>query len=364
MKRLLAVAALALPLAACSKAGGASLPSSPAAAAGEAAAVGVKIVKPKADASAALRATGELRARNEASLAPELSGRILRFRADVGDRVRKGDPLVELADATARAQLQQARAGLAAAEAAHDNATSNLKRVKEMAQGDAASPASLDQATIGERQAAAARDQAAAAVALAEVGLSKHTIRAPFDGLVTSRTKSAGEYVANMPPTPVIGLVDVGSIEIRAAVPETVVDLLSPGARLEAAVSPSGKRFEAKVRAIGANVEPGTRTVDVRAEPVGALFKELRPGAIVEVSLSGKSAQVEGVFLPTAVVQRGNAGAFVWTVKGDRLERRDVRVEPLDPGTVRVLSGVTAADLVVAEGGAGLADGAKVRVLQ
>jgi len=182
--------------------------------------------------------------------------------------------------------------------------------------------------------------------------------------VVTSRTRSAGEYVANMPPTPVIGLVDVASVEVRAAVPETVVDLLSVGDELQATVSPSGKPFRARIRAMGAAVEPGTRTVDVRADPVGPPPRELRPGAIVEVALGAKGARAAGVYLPASVIQRDGGAAYVWTVAGERLARRPVQVEPLDPGTVRVVSGLSGADVVVAEAGGALADGARVRVLQ
>jgi RND family efflux transporter MFP subunit len=362
MKPTILLAALAaLPLAACSRTGAAL----PVAAPGDAAeTLGVKTVHPKADAGVVVRANGELRARNEASLAPEVGGRLLRFRADVGDHVRKGDVLFELDDALARIQVQQAKAALAAADAGLRNAASEHRRAKELAHGDAASPAMLDRAEIGELSATAARDQAAAAVAAAETQLAKHSIRAPFDGIVTARTRSAGEYVANMPPTPVIALVDVGSVEIRAAVPESVVDLLAPGATLAVTVSPSGKTIQARIRAIGASVEPGTRTVDVRADPVGPLFRELRPGAIVQVALGGKAATTDGIFLPANVVQKSQAGAYVWTVVADRLQRRDVKVEQLDPGTVRVVSGVTPADVVVAGSAAALADGAKVRVLQ
>jgi RND family efflux transporter MFP subunit len=359
---LLLAALAVLPLAACGKAGGATLPAP--AASSEPAAIGVKTVRAKTDVAQVVRATGELRARNEATLSSEVSGRILRFHADVGDRVRKGDVLVELADSTARIQLQQARAAKAAADAALRNAQNDHKRMKELASGDAAAPASLERAAIAEEQATASRDQAAAAVAGAEDQLAKHVLRAPFDGIVTARTKSAGEYVAMMPPTPVMALVDVASVEVRAAVPETVVDLLSPGAELDATVSPSGKGFKARIRAIGASVDPATRTVDVRAVPAGAHFRELRPGALVELALGGKGAKVEGVFLPADVVQAGDAGAFVWTVESDRLKKRNVQVEKLGPGTVRVVSGVGPGDLVVAEGGGALADGAKVRVLQ
>jgi multidrug efflux pump subunit AcrA (membrane-fusion protein) len=103
--------------------------------------------------------------------------------------------------------------------------------------------------------------------------------------------------------------------------------------------------------------------VDVRADPVGPVPRELRPGAIVQVALRAGGARPAGVFLPAAAVQRDGDRSFVWTVASDQARRREVQVEKLSPGTVRVLSGVAPEDRVVAEGGAALRDGAPVRVL-
>ncbi len=99
--------AATLVVAGCGKAERASLPPAPSA---EATAVGVKVVKPQPDAGAVLRATGELRARHEAVLSAEASGRILRFTVDVGSKVKKGDVLMELDASTPRIQVQQVEA--------------------------------------------------------------------------------------------------------------------------------------------------------------------------------------------------------------------------------------------------------------
>ncbi len=352
-------AALALVLASCGRKDKAQLPTG----AGAPAALGVRAVKPRAGSAEITRATGELRARNEALLSLEASGRIDRVRVDVGSRVRKGDVLVELDASGARIALEQARAARAVAEAALRAARNDHRRIEELARGDAASPAALDRAAAGLEQAQAAARQAAAAATGAEDQLAKQTLRAPFDGVVTQRLKSAGEFVTMMPATPAIGLVDLSTVEVRAAVPETVVDLLRPGAPLDCTVSPSGKPFRARIRSIGAVVEPGTRTVDVRADLVGERTAELRPGAIVEVAL-GQGATADGLFLPADTVQREADHAYVWTVQAEVLRRRPVQVEQLGPGTVRVLSGLGADDVVVAESGAGLAEGARVQVLR
>lgn len=361
LHRLLAFAAGLVLLAGCGRKDKAALPAAPNA---ETAAVGVKVVRPQADAGAVLRATGEVRARHEAVLSAEASGRIARFTVDVGAAVKRGQALMELDASGPRIQLQQARAAVAMADAAHRNAVANLHRVEALAKGDAASAATLESTQIGEQQAAAALQQAEAAVAGAEDQLAKNTIRAPFDGVVTARYKSAGEYVAMMPPTPVLAMVDVATVEIRAAVPETVVDLLAPGAELEGTVSPSQKPFRARVRTIGAAVDAAGRTVDVRADPLGAPLKELRPGALVEVRLGAARAGQAGLFLPAETVQAAGGASFVWAVVSGAAARRPVEVQRLSPGLVRVTAGLTRDDLVVAAGGVGLADGARVRVIE
>jgi RND family efflux transporter MFP subunit len=351
----------AVALAGCAKADRAVLPAAPSP---EAAAVGVKVVKASADGGALLRATGELRARHEALICAEASGRILRFEVDVGSRVHKGDALMELDASAARIQVQQASAARAAAEAGHRSIEADLRRTEELARGEAASAAALERVQLAEQQAAASVQQAAAAVAAAEDQLAKNTVRAPFDGVITARLKSAGEFVSMMPPTQVLAMVDVATVEVRAPVPEAVVDLLAPGDLLDASVSPSGKHFQARVRAIGSAVDAGARTVEVRADPVGPLFKELRPGAIVDVRLGAKAAGAGGVFLPADTVRQEQGRSYVFAVVADLAQRREVKVERISPGTVRVVTGLTSGELVVESGGAGLADGARVRVLE
>lgn len=354
---LLIPAVASLLLVACGGKEKAALPTE----AGPTGVIGVRAVKPKSGEAALTRATAELRARREAVLSPEVSGRIARIVADVGDRVRKGDALVELSSSAAALGVEQAKAAKLMADAGFKAAETEQKRTLELAQGDAAPQALVDRVATGLEQARAGLQQATVAVALAEDFYGKHFLRAPFDGIVTARTKSAGEFVAMMPPTPVISLVDVGSIELRVAVPETIVDILKPGAELDGTLSPSGKPFRARVRVVGTVVEPGTRSVDVRADVIGKLPPEARPGAIAELTLGDKGA-VAGLFLPSDAIHGDGAETFVFAVEGDKLRRRKVQVERLNPGQVRILAGIGADELIVTEGAAGLSDGATVRV--
>lgn len=355
----LAAVAASLLLAACHGEKKASLPTGTS----QTGVVGVRAVKPKPGETALTRATAALQARRDAVLSPEVSGRIARTLVDVGDRVRKGQVLLELSSSGAALGVEQARAAKAMADAGLKNAETEHKRTLELAQGDAAPQALVDRVSIALEQARAGHLQATVAVEQAQDHYAKHFVRAPFDGVITARHKSAGEFVTSMPATPVYSIVDVDSVEIRVPVPETIVDLLKVGAEMEGALSPSGKPFAARVRVVGSVVEPGTRTVDVRADVVGKLPAEARPGAIAELTLGAKGA-VAGLFLPADAVRGEGAETFVFTVEGDKLRRRKVEVERLNPGQVRIRSGLGADELVVVEGAAGLSDGATVRVTE
>jgi RND family efflux transporter MFP subunit len=358
LPRHLTAAAAVLLLAACGADQRAALPQK------GTAEVGVRAVKPRSATGALATLTGELRAKSEAVLSADVTGRIERLRVDVGDRVKKGDVLVEIDGAQARIGLQQARAARAMAAAGLRSAESDLGRTRQLAAGDAVSAAGAERAEIAVEQARAALQQADAAVAAAEESVRRHAMRAPFDGVVTARLKSAGETVSAVPPTAVVALVAVDALEVRVAVPETVVDLVSMGQVLSCKVSPSGRTFEAKVRAVGASVDAATRTVDVRADVAGRTFRELRPGSLVEIALGAGAGAGAGLFIPSDTVRESGAERFVWAVAEGVARRRTVRVERAGPGLFRVLDGVGADDLVVSETGAVLEDGAPVRVLQ
>jgi RND family efflux transporter MFP subunit len=326
--------------------------------------LGVRAVKPRTGEEVLSHVTGEIRARREATIAAEVSGRIQQLRADVGDQVKRGQVLFQLDPSAPTIQVEQAKAARAMGEANLQYAQNELKRTTELAKGEAAPASALERATTAVAQATAGLQQASAAVAAAEDYLRRTTVLAPFDGMVTARTKSLGEMLTPMPPAPVFTLVDLSSVEVRASVPETVIDLLKPGAELPCTLSPSGKPFRARVRVVGSVVDAGSRTVEVRADPIDPTMAELRPGTMVQVDVASAGAAAHGLFLPADAVRTEGDHSFVWVVEGEQVRHRAVTVEQVGPGTVRVVTGVAASDRVVAQADNGLVEGAKVRVTQ
>jgi RND family efflux transporter MFP subunit len=326
---VLALAALA----ACSGGSGkASLP--PAAGAPR----GVRVAHPATRIETGLaRVTGSVRAKEDAVLAARVTGQILRVVAAVGDRVRKGAPLVEMDPVNARIGLQNAQAQERVAAAALSSAEKDLVRGKGLFEQGSMPEAQWEKVQTGRELAAAQHDQARAALRLAEQALADATLTAPFDGVVTAKYRNAGDTVTLMPVTPILALTDLDHLEVRLAVPESIEGYAQPGQKVEGVTTPGGVRFEARVRVKNAVVDPATRTVEVLADLARA--PGLRPGTLVNVDLGGPGGGA-GLYVPTTALLTDGKESWVLVVAGGKAERRAVEVVPVHPGAVAVRRGL------------------------
>jgi RND family efflux transporter MFP subunit len=340
-----AMAALAAALGACSGGGEkASLP--PAGAVARA----VRVARPATRLETGLaRATGTIRARNEATLAAKATGQIRRIRVEVGDRVRAGAPLVEMDSTNVRIALENARAAERLATANLTEAERELARAQELVAQEGLAQATFDKVRTGWEIAAAQLDQARAAVRMAEQQVADATITAPFDGVVTARYHNAGDTVTLMPVSPILALTDVDHLEARLAVPEAIASFVTEGERVPGATTPGDERFEAIVRVKGAVIDPATRTIEVLAD-VAAGGPVLRPGTLVNVDFGG-FADREGLFLPASAVRNEGGAAFVFVLAEGKAERREVKVAQVTPGTVSVESGLDGSAEVIRDPG-------------
>lgn len=348
---------LAMALGACSSASSkVSLPDET-----EDVALGVRVVMPSDRLDEGLvRVVGRIVPKREASVGAKANGTIAELLVDVGDRVKKGQVMARLDAANARIGLEQASAARAMARAGFENAKLELERARKLRETGGVAQAQLDRAEAGFQQAEASLEQATAAEKAARRMLYDHSIRAPFDGVVTARQMTIGEFVAVA--VPVFTLVDTDDLEIVLPVPETVVQAVEPGSEVSGVVNPTGHPFTARVRVVGEVIDAQGRTVDVRADLVGERASPVRPHAMVEVSFAQE--QAHGVFLPRQALRGSDAARFVWLVEDGTLVRRDVRAEVLSPGTVRILEGLEGNETIVADTGRSFQEGMKVRPLR
>jgi RND family efflux transporter MFP subunit len=337
------VVCLPLALACSARAEKAVLP--PPAAAGRA----VRVVRPAAQLETGLaRATGTIRAREDAVLSAKATGQIRRVRAEVGDRVKAGTVLVEMDATNAEIALENARALERLAAARLAEADREAARAQVVFEGGAMPQAGLEQVQTGREIAAAQLDQARAAVRAAEQAVADARLVAPFAGVVTARHRNAGDTVTLMPVSPIVSLTDVDHLELRLAVPEALEPAIEAGQEIDATTTPGGRRFRARVRVKSAVVDPGTRTVEVLADVARA--DGLRPGTLVTADF-GRFAEGRELFVPSTAVRTDGKASWVFVVAGGKAERREIVAQPVHPGTMVVRQGLAPDAEVVADPG-------------
>jgi len=310
----------------------------------------VRVVRPSGQIETGLaRATGTVRAREDAILSAKASGQIKRIRVDIGDRVKAGAVLAEMDATNAEIALQNARAMERLAAARLAEAEREVTRSKVLLEGQGMAQSAFEQVQTGREIAAAQLDQARAAVRAAEQQVHDATITAPFGGVVTAKLRNAGDTVTMMPVSPIVALTDVDHLEVRLTVPEALDPAIHPGQQIEGTTTPGGRRFQAKVRVKSAVVDPVTRTVEVLADVVRS--DGIRPGALVTADF-GHFGEGGGVFLPATAVQTDGKASWVLVVAAGKAERREVVAQPVHPGTVVVKQGLAPDAEVIVDPGA------------
>jgi RND family efflux transporter MFP subunit len=317
----------------------------------EAAARAVRVGTPATRLETGLaRATGAVRARQEAVLAAKGSGQIQRILVEVGDRVRAGQRLVEMDGAMAAIAVENGRAAVRLAEANLAAAERELTRGQALNAEQAMADAGFDRVKTAHELAAAQLDQARAGLRMAEQQHADTIITAPFAGMITARWRNAGDSVTAMPITPIVTLTAVDRLEGRLAVPEGVAPFVQVGQEVQGVTTPGGQEFTARVRVRNAVVDPMARTVEVLVDVTSAKGPPLRPGTLVNVDFGGFGAR-DGLYLPASAVLADGQGSYVFVIAGGKAERREVRATQVNPGVVAVAGGLDPATAVVLDPG-------------
>jgi HlyD family secretion protein len=289
---------------------------------------------------------GTVEACRRSKLALPAGGQISRMWVKEGDRVKRGQKLLELwnRDLTAQAELakrqvataqqQQQQACILAA-----NADSEARRTEALAAKGFVSPQRVDDARAQARAQSAACDAAHADVkraqsqiSVARAGLERTVLVAPFDGIVAQVTGEVGEFTTPSPPgiptPPAVDLIDDSCLYVTAPMDEIDAPRIKPGmpARIAMDALP-GRTFPGSVRRIApyvTEVEKQARTVDVEVT-----FNN--PDEVPKNLLAGYSADVEIVLeardkvlrLPTQAILEGNK-VLVLAKDGGKLEERTI----------------------------------------
>lgn len=139
-------------------------------------------------------------------LTTPVSGVVKSVFVSVGQRVKKGQPLLALDDTIYQARVMEAEAGVARAQEEGLDAGRNLARAKELYSRAVSSTTELDAAKLRSARADAVSKEAQARLIIARKNQQDSVLRAPFDGVVTARMAEPGMYVATtlQPPTLIV----------------------------------------------------------------------------------------------------------------------------------------------------------------
>ncbi|HVY13232.1 MAG TPA: efflux RND transporter periplasmic adaptor subunit [Alphaproteobacteria bacterium] len=314
------------------------------------AAMGVPVVteNPRPEkTTGTVQAVGTLRADQSISIAPEVDGRIASIPGAEGQAVKKGDLLVQLDTAITKADLDEAEANLALAEATYG-------RTRNLAARQFATRQSEDEAMANLRQM-----QAKAASAKAH--FDKTAIAAPFDGTLGLRQKSVGAYVKA--GEVILTLTSIDPIFVDFRIPELQSGRVAPGQKVSVTIDAlSATPVEGEVTAVDPALDEAGRSLAVRAKlpnPDG----KLRAGMFAHVTLAYGAARDVLVVPERAVFLRAD-GLYVYRADKDG-KAELVKVEPGERrvGELEVLKGLEASDDIVTDGQIKVMPGAKLMLL-
>lgn len=341
-----------------------------------------------------LDASGYVVARRQATVSAKITGKVVEVLIEEGMRV-KADQVVARLDATnIRAELEQSRASVAASRAQLGqirvnlaNAERDVARKRNLVAEHFISTADLDsaQTSLDALRAQLATAQRSVEVSQAGLDVTQRsfddtTVRAPFDGVITVKAAQVGEIVSPLSAgggftrTGIGTIVDMDSLEVEVDVNENFINRVKDGQpariRLNAypdwdipayviAVIPTADRSKATVK-----VRVGFKEKDARVLPeMGARVAFL---ADAPAAADATRPAVGGVLLPAAAIDSagspGGDTGVVWLLRGDRVERRAVRLGATTADGRIVQSGLANGDRVAVGDFSKLADGTRVRI--
>lgn len=245
------------------------------------------------------RTTGEMRARNQVDIYPEINARITDVLVNDGDRVEQDEPLVMLRDDEVREQLNQAQFDFQIADAQLRQAEARLRRLeaqydrmRRLADMDLEAQleietlqADIDEAEASVDLASSQKERAASQVEERQTILENTVIRAPINGVVGSRNAEVGQRVDSSIRLFQIG--DIDNMRIFVTLTERMSNVIEPGSPARLLTLQTGDNnpgLEAVVARISPFLDPVTHTTLAELE-VLQNNAMLRPGMFVNVDI-------------------------------------------------------------------------------
>jgi membrane fusion protein, multidrug efflux system len=322
----------------------------------------------KGDIGINLNALGTVTSLATVTIRTQISGYLIKIEFKEGQDVKKGDLLAEIDSRPYEATLAQAKGQLARDEALLKGAQVDLTRYQGLAAQNAVPHQTLDTqvALVAQDQGTVEADRGT--VKSAEVNLQYCRILSPLDGRVGLRQVDQGNYVTPGDANGIVVITQLQPISVLFTVPEdnlqAIAKRLQDGAVLPATAYDRGganKIAEGTLQTFDSQIDPTTGTIKLRAQFPNE-SRTLYPNQFVNIRLLIDTHK-DLTTMPTASVQRGVPGTFVYLINADNtVSVRPVQLGITDGDRVEVRSGLAAGDRIVIDGADKLRAGARIDV--
>lgn len=306
---------------------------------------------------------GTVNALRVSGMSAAVAGLLDEVRVETGDRVARGDVLVELDDEMVTWELAAARAEAEEARSRLEEARRRLREARSVGAGRniAATEVSARESEVAASEATLARLEAARRQV--EVRAGRHRVTAPFDGVVSQRSRDLGEWVT--PGDQLLTLVDTDNLRLDFQVPQDFYKRIDDNSRL--LVQDDQALSGATIDVLVPVNDPQSRTFLLRAIKPESV--KLLPGMSVQAVLRVTTGE-RGLTVSRDAINRYPEGrTTVWIAEpGDEdtwtVSEKRVRLGTGFEGRVEVTSGLEADQKVVVRGNESLSEGISVRIAE
>ena len=292
--------------------------------------------------------SGTIEESSGTSLSFAVTGTIKKIHVSAGQMVAAGQLIAELDPTTLQNAYTIAKTSL-------EQAQDTYNRMKEL----------HDAGSLPEMQWISIENQlksAMASEAMSRKSLNDTKLYAPFSGYIASRDGEIGQNA--IPGSPIVKLVNIGSVKVKISVPENEVQRIAKGSSMKIIVPAlSNREFSGRVTERGVSADPRSRTYEVKAT-IQNPGSQLLPGMICQAFTNYMQGTM-GVFVPANLVQLdGNNKTFVWVVNGGKALKREITINNETAQGVQVSGGLSAGDHIIVAGQQKVSNGMKVEVIK
>lgn len=290
---------------------------------------------------------GSFESRQDLTVSANASGRVMSFTMKEGQFISKGAVIATIDHAALSSQLNTAKLSLA-------NAKKDLERVQNANSVGATTKMQIEQSQLQV-------DNIQSTITNINEQIKFFTVTAPMSGYVTKTMIQQGSYV--MPGTPIIDLVDIGTIKMVVKVDERIVPLLKIGKSVPVTteVFPD-KTFNGKIASIGVKADNSKKfNVEIDLTNTG---NQLKVGMYGKVKFDNISS-TDAIYIPRNAIVGSINDAQVFTVNADSTVKKvSVKVGGYQGNDIEIKEGLQSGDQVVLMGQINLIDGTKVSIVK